>query len=151
MKETDFVSAFSRARQAFKPATRSDGSDVDLSEECHDLVEYLRSELPLTEGHRLFLAAFFSGEALRARGGQSKSTGDPVKQAVASHYIARRSQKIKKESIYAEIMDRFDIKSKQTIMNYLNDIGKKNWIEASVDPEILKYALDDLIEWQKSK
>jgi hypothetical protein len=83
MKETDFLSAFSRAKQAFKPATRSDGSDVDLSEECHDLVEYLRSDLPLTEGHRLFLAAFFSGEALRARGGQSKSTGDPVKQAVA--------------------------------------------------------------------
>ena len=151
MKEKDFLLAFSRAKQAFKPATRSDGSDVDLSEECRDLVEYLRSDLPLTEGHRLFLAAFFSGAALRARGGQSKSTGDPVKQAVARHYIARRSQKLQKESIYAEIMDRFKIKSRQTVITYLNELGKKNWIEASVDPEILKYALDDLIEWQKSK
>ena len=72
MKQEDFIPAFERARKAFKPATKSDGSEVDLSEECRDLVEYLRSDLPLTDGHRLFLAAFFSGAALRSRGGNQK-------------------------------------------------------------------------------
>ena len=149
MKETDFIPAFEQARLAFKPATRSDGSDVDLGEECRDLVEYLLSDLPLTEGHRLILAAFFAGDAFRGQGGQPKGASDPLKQAVALHYIARRSQKMKKESIYAEIMARFGIQSKQTVIAHLNEIGKKNWNEDYFAGEIVEQGLREIAEWAK--
>jgi|SRR6056297_3222960 len=147
MKETDFIAAFGRARLAFKPATRSDGTDVNLEEECSDLVEYLLSDLPLTEGDRFILAAFFSGTALRPRGGQAKSIGDPIKQAVARHYIARRSQGLPKLNIYDEISERFGIKSRQTINNYLNDLGKSNWSEEQFNSEIVETGLKEIAEW----
>jgi hypothetical protein len=98
----------------------------------------------VTEGHRYFLAAFFAGDALRASGGQSKSAGDPIKQAVARHYIARRSQKVQKESIYAEIMDRFKIKSRQTVITYLNELGKKNWKEGYFKGEMVEHGLREI-------
>ena len=120
-----------------------------MGKECRDLVEYLLSDLPLNEGHRMILAAFFSGDAFRPKGGQPKSAYHPIKEDVALHYIARRAQKMKKDSIYAEIMDRFGIKSRQTVISYLNEKGKKNWDEDNFkeEEEIVKQGLRKISDW----